>query len=203
MKQLFTVILFVALLPGTVLPQGSLRRVGSGESCAYADKNGNVVIPEGRYISSCAKIKSPVLLQSATSDSCFWVDASGDELYSVYMLGDRVDGFGGGRMRVEKDGKVGFVDKKGRVAVPLRYSAAERFSGKHALVSVSSAGLSATDLANAPAMDFRWGVVDKKGREVKPVRYQRSWSPELSRVVYISDADAFYFTEKGKIVPLE
>lgn len=182
--------------------EGPLFRVGSGRSCAYADKEGRVLIPEGKYLSSYAKIKKPVLLQSATSDSCFWVDANGVELFAVYKFDDRMVKLTAGRMRVVKDGRTGFVDKKGRVVVPLVYAAADLFWGKYAAVAKANAQYSATDLASSPITDLSWGLIDKKGREVKPMRYQRVWSPELSTLIYLSENDSFYLNEKGKIVTL-
>lgn len=189
-----------------------LHRVGKGEMCAYADMSGRTVIPAGKYISSCPKIKDLVMLQSATSDSCFWVDANGVDLYSVYMLGDRLDNLTEGRMRVEKEGKVGFVDKKGRLVVPLRFSVAERFVGKYALVGLPSQAKpceecpkssEATDNAKAAPSESLWGVIDKNGKEVKPIAYTMLWSVAMNRIVYVSTTEGFYLSDKGKIVNIK
>ncbi|MCQ2217053.1 MAG: WG repeat-containing protein [Paludibacteraceae bacterium] len=195
---------FVLFYSISAFSQSPLYRVGKGETCAYADKSGRVVISEGKYISSCSKIKAPVLMQSAVSDSCFWVDVDGRELYSVYMKDDRVDDFSNGLMRIVKNGKIGFVDKKGTLQVPAVYSDASKFIGKYALVSQRDDAGSATDeaVADYSLKTQLWGVVDKKGKEIKPVKYRLVWSPNYEYAIYKSDVDAFKITDKGKIVKI-
>ncbi|RLI97118.1 MAG: hypothetical protein DRO96_01495 [Candidatus Aenigmatarchaeota archaeon] len=69
---------------------------------------------------------------------------------------DFVDSFSERLARVEKNGKWGFIDKKGKVVIPLEYDDAGSFSEGLAWVKKNR----------------KLGFVDKKGNVVKWIGYR-------------------------------
>ena len=111
------------------------------------------------------------------------------------LLFDKVDYFYRGLARVEKTGKFGFINRKGEVVVPCKYSRAEDFYW-HRLSNVGSNGKS--------------GYIDTTGAEVIPLKfdYSESFREGLAYVaINYVDGEGNYRTgkygfidETGKLV---
>ncbi|MCQ2209437.1 MAG: WG repeat-containing protein [Paludibacteraceae bacterium] len=102
--------------------------------------------------------------------------------------------------------KVGFEDKKGKMVLPAQYCKADRFVKKKCAVYMNAewTDFSATDGALEHRwIGGKWGVIDKTGKYVKPCIYERSWNAEMNCFQYVAPTDSFYFTSKGKIVPIK
>ena len=95
-----------------------------------------------------------------------YIDKSGRE---VLKLGEGIeaDSFSEGLARIndEKTGLYGFIDKTGKIVIPLKYAWAESFKDGTSLVQNGKR-----------VMDLK-GLIDKNGKEVFPVIYE-----ELRRV---------------------
>lgn len=78
-----------------------------------------------------------------------------DHLLVIPYQYDGADAFSEGLAVVEKEGKWGYIDKKGDVIIPFLYEFANSFS--EGMAAVQKEG--------------RWGYIDKKGNEVVPCQY--------------------------------
>ena len=83
------------------------------------------------------------------------IDKSGNVLASGFGLVDLVST---GRVPVTKDGKNGYLDLQGRVAIPLVYDGGRRFSNGVAAVKKGD----------------KWGYVDPAGRTVIPLEFDEA-----------------------------
>lgn len=132
-------------------------------------------------------------------------DDNGNIEYRVYYIGSIADKYSGGLRRIEKDNKIGFIDKKGKVIIVPQYGSAEKFSKKRCAVRDLGKALdkSATDgSAEIIWEEGLWGIIDKKGTIVKPFSYERRWNSQEECYEYYNANDHFLFTKKGKIKSL-
>lgn len=118
------------------------------------------------------------------------------------------DFFACGLRRVLNDSthKVGFENKKGEMVLPAQYCQAERFVKKRCAVNMNATwtDYSATDAAlESRWTGGKWGIINKSGEFIKPCVYDRSWNAEKACFQYVAPTDSFYFTDKGKIVPIK
>ncbi|MDP8185203.1 WG repeat-containing protein [Phocoenobacter skyensis] len=94
-----------------------------------------------------------------------------------------------GSLAVKKDGKWGFIDKKGKIVIPLQYDGAYSFSEGLARVE----------------KDGKWGFIDKKGKIVIPLQYDDgaySFREGLASVE--KDGKWGFIDKKGKtVIPLQ
>ncbi|HEY3354785.1 MAG TPA: WG repeat-containing protein [Polyangia bacterium] len=91
--------------------------------------------------------------------SCGFIDATGREVIprSLRVENCFMSGFPrGGRFSVRSGGQSGYIDDRGRVAIPARYFSASAFHDGLALVQ----------------QDSRYGFIDPTGREVILLRYR-------------------------------
>jgi hypothetical protein len=125
------------------------------------------------------------------------------EIYcNVYYIGSLADKFSSGLRRIEKNKKIGFIDKKGNIKITPQFSTAEKFQKKRCAVQNlgKESDKSATDgSAEIIWEDGLWGIIDKKGGIVKPFQYERKWNNNENCYEYYNDKERFILTEKGKI----
>ncbi|HOI27717.1 MAG TPA: WG repeat-containing protein [Paludibacteraceae bacterium] len=201
LTALFIGVFFSAFMASA---QGKIYRFSQDAGYGYKDKKGNVRIAPGKYDCVYSTIKKPVVLQSLLDDSQWYVvDASGNELYRVYVENGTPDSYNKGLIRVQKDNLIGFTDKKGRAVIPTRYTQANRFVGKYTLANIGAilADNSSTDMDNPTTwVGGKWGVIDKKGKVIVPFSYDRVWNETEGCYEYVNGKSVFVVTEKGKIV---
>ena len=95
----------------------------------------------------------------------------------IYCLSD-------GLAKVKRDGKYGFIDKTGKVVIPLNYDWAWSFS--EGLASVSQNG--------------KYGFIDNTGKVVIPLKYDKadSFNNGVAGVLDRSIGEAFYINRQGE-----
>lgn len=134
-----------------------LARVRSNNKCGYIDKTGKVVIPvEYKEISAFSDD-----LLKAEEDHKGWnryhiIDKTGKIIAKYSWVGE----FSEGLARV-RSGFEGYIDKTGKVVIPLEYRIAEDFSGEFARVSKDDTW-------------YSWGIIDKTGTPVLPFEYEEN-----------------------------
>lgn len=132
--------------------------VKKGEAVLYGfiDKTGREVIPPKEW--SAEPFSDGWALVRDTSGGgidWYFIDPSGEPTLRLGSRYDRVYGFYSGMARVEKDGKIGYIDKNGREIVPPRYTYALNFSEGRGLAKIGS----------------DYVLVDKSGRESDRLSY--------------------------------
>lgn len=129
-------------------------------------------------------------------------DGNGEVLYTVFYIGSIADNYSGGLRRIEKEKKIGFIDKKGNIKITPQFAKAEKFYKKRCAVKNIGKALdkSATDgSAEITWEEGLWGIINKKGELVKPFSYERRWNKKNGCYEYYNNKEKFLFTDKGKI----
>lgn len=100
--------------------------------------------------------------------SLYYIDPSGEKKLELDGRYDQAHPFYFGMARVEKDGKIGYIDKNGREVVPPVYTYALNFSEERALAKIGA----------------EYVLIDKLGRESDrlPYRYVEKFSDGLAMV---------------------
>lgn len=97
---------------------------------------------------------------------------------------DDIDCLSEGLARIERDGKYGFIDKTGKVVIPLNYDDTWSFSEGLALVSRNG----------------KYGFIDKTSKVVIPLKYDKadSFNNGVAGVLDRSIGEAFYINRQGE-----
>jgi len=106
---------------------------------------------------------------------------------------DVYGGFNNGLLRVEKDGRYGFIDKTGKVIIPLKFQFALPFSEGLAVINEY--------IPEKREDNPVWGVIDTSGKIVIPfTTYNRITSFQNGRAIF-EDKDKFGLIDKtGKVI---
>jgi hypothetical protein len=182
-----------AALPAAEAPRAPLVPFHQGKKWGYADRAGTLVIPASfdeaeRFEDGLARV--------ARGEKWGVIDAAGREVVPLVwdMLKPFAEGFApacgdtgiptGVTEGVGKDKKsvnvlaCGFIDRLGRVAVPLRYTGVNWVARGVAQVRIAR--------PSRCLVEAEWGLVDTSGRELVPVGpcYVSPPSEDLIKVVY-------------------
>ena len=130
-----------------------LAKVKSGNAWGYIDKTGKVVIPvKYKEISEF----SDGLLNADGNI----IDKTGKVIVKYSWVGELSEGLA----RVKSGNAWGYIDKTGKVVIPVEYYRAEDFSGGFAIVSNNEYSRGGE----------WWGVIDKTGKQVLPFSYSKT-----------------------------
>jgi hypothetical protein len=97
-----------------------------------------------------------------------FIDVRGEVLFEAFSYDNGPDYFTEDRARVVVDGKVGFIDRSGRMAVAPRYDYASAFC--HGLAVVCNGCVQGVG-EHAGYSGGKWGFVDEQGRVAIPLRF--------------------------------
>ncbi len=135
--------------------------------------------------------------------SYYYKTDTGEKYCDVYMIGTTPDKFSGKLRRIVKDGKIGFIDKKGNIVIQPQYDMAEPFCKKYCMVNRGAQieTSSATDAYKEGNLQGGlWGVIDKKGKTVIPCGFNKIWDNEQKQFIYHNGTKGFFLSPKGKII---
>jgi hypothetical protein len=152
----------------------------------YRDETGKVVVaPRFHTVYEF----SPEGIAGAYGDEGpVFIDKTGRVLARALDHDNGPDYFVAGRARIVKDGKVGFIDKQGRVVIEPRYEFATQFCRARAAVC---AGCKERREGEITRMEGgRWGYIDWHGRPAIPQRFE-------SATGFSEDGEA-HVTEGGR-----
>jgi len=174
-----------------------------GIACGYSNKEGDTIVQAGKYNNLPEKIKKPIIVQY-TMEPNKWVmvDDNGLEMYQIYALGEDPDNFNEGLLRIIRQDKIGFINRKGQIVIFPKYcQATPFFKGKSiANINATKVDKSTTDTQNSISWEGgNWGVIDIKGNVVKSFDYTRVWNDSIESYQYQKEEETFIFTQKGEI----
>ena len=97
---------------------------------------------------------------------------------------DDIDCLSDGLARIERNGKYGFIDKAGKVVIPLNYDDTWYFT--EGLAAVKQNG--------------KYGFIDNTGKVVIPLKYDKadSFYNGVAGVLDRSTGEAFYINRQGE-----
>jgi hypothetical protein len=103
-----------------------------------------------------------------------FIDRTGAVVAQALTYDNGPDYFQGGFARIVKNGKVGFIDRRGRLAVPPSWDGAYPFCEGRAVVCHGCVRGTADE--HDVWAGGRWGFVDTRARVVIPLRYDEAGS---------------------------
>jgi hypothetical protein len=103
-----------------------------------------------------------------------YIDRTGAILIRPYVFDNGPDYFQEGLARFTAAGKIGFFDKRGRVAIPARFAFALPFSEGRAAVCEDCREVSPAE--HRAVEGGRWGFIDRAGALVIPIQFDEGQS---------------------------
>lgn len=167
-----------------------LAKVKSGYKWGCIDKTGKEIIPvEYKEISEFSDALLKAEEDYIYSYSRYHIiDKAGKIIAKYSQVGELSEGLAS----VESRGKCGYIDKTGKVVIPLEYYIAEDFSEGFARVKKDNIG-------------YSWGIIDKTGTPVLPFEYDEEKITSMSPSEFIQKeikrkAEIETFTEEIEAV---
>lgn len=160
--------MFVLLFYGRVCSAGALTPFSdAGDLWGFQDPAGQIVIAP-QYIMALDFSKQGV---AAVIDQQGWlyIDQKGNPLVRPFVFDNGPDYFVEGLSRYVENGKIGFIDRSGRIVIPAAYDFARPFSDARAAVC--------NGCRQEPVGEHRitvggkWGYIDPKGKIVIPLEF--------------------------------
>lgn len=138
-----------------------------GDRYGYKDKDGNVVI--GARFQAAYEFNTGGVGTAVLDNHWVFISKTGRVLAQAYMFDNGPDYFIGGYARIVKDGKMGFIDQQGTIAVAPAYPFAGTFCEERA--PVCSDCVMARDGEHQRVLKGHWGFIDPQGNVVVPMVY--------------------------------
>ena len=151
----------------------STVRVGKdSEVSGYVDKNGNVAVPYGQYLSCISDTLDRYAIVMDYIHRYLGIDKYGRPLFYLYMWQGEPDEPKEGMFRIRelKENKIGFANTKGEIVVKPRFDYAHPFSDGMAAFNIDGKPFVVHDAMTVPVGD-RNGYIDRTGEIVIPPIY--------------------------------
>jgi hypothetical protein len=161
---LFASVILPGFLAATSLAQ--LIPFEKDQQWGYKTASGTVVIPPkfeiaGRFANGIAAV--------CCDGGWAYINPGGRVVIRPYVFDNGPDYFRQGVARFTQDGKFGFFDKRGRIAIPAGFDFAGPFSQARAVVCQ---GCRAVQIGEHALMKGgKWGYIDRAGKLVIPFRF--------------------------------
>ncbi len=139
----------------------------SSEAFGYVNQKGDTVIPFGRFARSFTDtITTFGIVRTAAEENpeLIGINQRGQRLYEVYWYDNGPDYLEEGRFRILRNGKIGFADASGRIAIEPQFACAYPFSGGKAKVALDCT--LRKELEHTAMESEGWFYVDKDGNRV-------------------------------------
>jgi hypothetical protein len=159
--------------------------------CGFIDSEGNVVIPPKYEVAEDFSEGLALVAEYGWGRAYGFINTFGEvvipPLEGITVLG----AFHEGLCVVEVDGKSGYINKTGTMAIVPQFDAAYDF--KHGVALVS---------ADADSDDY-WGFIDKTGKVIVPLKYRRAepptfWYTDDGLLRLLDGNETCYFDTTGK-----
>ncbi|MFB3829195.1 MAG: WG repeat-containing protein [Bryobacteraceae bacterium] len=142
----------------------------------YRD-NGNVVISP-RY-ELAREFSREGIAAVVDQEGWVYIDRTGRTVIRPLVVDNGPDYFREGLARFRRDGKVGFFDRRGSIAIQPAYTFAMPFSGGRAAVCEGCAEVENGE--HREVAGGRWGYIDRTGRLVIPLEFSQAGNFEKGR----------------------
>jgi hypothetical protein len=143
----------------------------------FKDSRGNVVIAP-RY--QMAQEFSPEGIAAVVDEKGWaYIDAGARVVIRPMAVDNGPDEFSEGLARFRQGGKVGFFDRRGKVAIRPRFAFAQPFSEGRA--AVCDGCVEKKEGEHHALRGGRWGYIDSRGQLVIPLQYEEAQPFENGR----------------------
>ena len=164
-----------------------------GERYGYRDSAGQVVI-EPRFLIG---LEFSEFGLAAIVDESGWayIDVQGRIVIRPFLFDNGPDNFSEGLARFEKDGRFGFFDQWGRVAIEPRFDFARPFSEGLAAVCAGCRKESAGE--HWSMQGGKWGYIEKSGKVAIPLGWDEATSFEGGRARVVEAGESIVIARDG------
>jgi WG containing repeat len=139
--------------------------------CTWIDADGHLRLkPQHRHALAFDEFGLAEILIEGGSSPGFWYADRKGRLESVLQMDNGPDPFNDGLARSASRGRIGYVDRQFRFAIPARYDGALPFENGRAVVCVGCIERWDAHLEEGHYEGGRWGCIDVHGREVVALR---------------------------------
>ena len=128
-----------------------------------------------------------------------YIDRGGRIVIRPFVFDNGPDYFAEGLARFTADGKFGFFDKRGRVAIPSKFSFAKPFSEGRAAVCDGCRNIAEGE--HRRVQGGRWGFINRAGNLVIPVQFEDAGSFKKGRARVKLGGHWKYIDQKGAVMP--
>ena len=163
----------------------------------YRDDGGNVVIAPQYQVAQ--EFTSGGIAAVVDGQGWAYIDRSGRVVVRPLAVDNGPDDFREGLARFRGSGKVGFFDRRGRVAIRPAYAFAMPFFDGRA--AVCNGCVEAAEGEHHVVRGGKWGFIDRRGRLVIPLAFAEAGSFENGRARVRSGAVWRYIGRDGKPAP--
>lgn len=193
MKHILFLLVSLAVIPGLAQPShpktnneaGAVTQ--TGRSCTFDferpevpncihERNSGQLFIAPRYIPELPFNDHGLAPVLSDTNEWMYVNRKGDVVViGVVWMDNGPDGFHGGLARVLRNGKYGFVNRKGKLAIPAIYDGAFTFEGGTAVVCKGCRTKCDESKEHCSFVGGQWLSIDRRGRvlgSVNPDSYR-------------------------------
>ena len=143
-----------------------------GSPVAYLNSEGDTIIPFGKYaflgtdtLSHYANVID--FLKDSSYGRWIAIDRNQNTLYDIVSFDNGPDYFYEGLVRAKRNGKMGFADKYGKIAIPCEYDFAWWFEDGKAKVTFDAREIRDKYDEHTTIESDEWFYIDKNGKKIK------------------------------------
>ncbi|GJM35639.1 MAG: hypothetical protein DHS20C18_46400 [Saprospiraceae bacterium] len=147
-----------------VSPEGTFEL---GTPFAYLNRNGDTIIPMGKYGFTWTDTLKTFAIVSDSSSFHAWtaIDRSENVLFEVFQFDNGPDYLREGLFRVIRNDKIGYANKYGEIVIPCQFVCAYYFENGRAKVANDCEKIK--DIEHSTWESEEWFYIDKNGRRVE------------------------------------
>ncbi|WP_051568573.1 WG repeat-containing protein [Crocinitomix catalasitica] len=141
-----------------------------GSKCGFVNSFGDTVINFGKYeVFDTVNFQSYAIVKG--ENGIHGINRNGQIMFDAYLYGDfQLDEFSDGLLRVERNGKIGFINKKGEIVIQCQFECAENFENGQAKVALEC-NYNSTIMNQVEMKSNNWYFINKKGNKIKTPKH--------------------------------
>ena len=148
-------------------------------ACGYADANGNIIIPVGKYRYLYSEEFDKIAFVSLKEkQGIFAINRSEEILFEVYGYDNGPDYVSNGLFRIISNGKVGFANMEGQIIIKPRFTFAYPFQENNLAVFNENGTIIKIE-EYSKYEGGKWGVINKKEEVTIPAIYEEGKRNQL------------------------
>ena len=132
---------------------------------AYLNEKGDTVIPFGKYIAAQTDTITALGIVQTPDFRWIGIDQSEKELVEFFIYDNGPDYFEEGLARIQKDGKIGFVNEAGEIVIEPQFAFADPFENGKA--RATNSGVKKTEGEHWFWDSKDWFYIDTTGKKVE------------------------------------
>ena len=135
-----------------------------GVKTGYVNSQGDTVIALGEYLYCYSDTLKNFAVVMKNSGDIVAIDKNDNELFKVFKYDNGPDYIADGLFRIIENGKIGYADTVGNIAIKAQFSCAYPFKNGRAKVAIDCRTIA--DDEHSRWQSDHWFYIDKQGRKI-------------------------------------